>query len=64
MSGAKANKHDALRLVKIWHDPLTDSGRREWLALTGSTDITTVVLWAYIKAAIRNDEGERGGANG
>jgi hypothetical protein len=51
----KATKGNAMRLMALWHRPLmSDSDRREWEAITGDDQITTRVLWDYIRASLVN----------
>jgi hypothetical protein len=50
-----ATKGDAMRLMAIWHDPcIIQKQRDEWDSITGTPDITTKVLWDYIRAALVN----------
>lgn len=51
-----ATKGDAMRLMRIWNmDYVTAPARREWYAITGEDQITTKVLWDYIRAALVNE---------
>jgi hypothetical protein len=51
-----ANKSDAMRLMRIWNMSYVGvEGRREWYALTGEDQVTTKVLWDYIRASIMNE---------
>jgi hypothetical protein len=51
-----ANKGDAMHLMRLWSLPYHDApAKREWHALTGEDQVTTKVLWDYIRASIMNE---------
>jgi hypothetical protein len=50
-----ATKGDAMHLMRLWSLPYHDApAKREWYALTGEDQVTTKVLWDYIRAALVN----------